>query len=100
LPGSRSTSWVSLGVSSSTSGTLIVLDKGFGVGPLVWAPLSEMIGRRRAFNVSYPLFALFNMAGALAPNITTILITRFLAGTFGAAPLTNAGGQIGDMWAA
>ncbi|KAL7422000.1 hypothetical protein Q5752_003772 [Cryptotrichosporon argae] len=72
---------------------------GFGVGPLLWAPLSEMTGRVFSFNVSYPLFVLFNMAGALAQNIETVLVIRFLAGTFGSAPLTNAGGQISDMWA-
>jgi MFS family permease len=73
---------------------------GFGVGPLFWAPISEMLGRRWAFNASYPLFAIFNMAGALSTNLPMILIVRFLAGTFGSAPLTNAGGQIGDMFAA
>jgi hypothetical protein len=40
------------------------------------------------------------MAGALSTNLPMILIVRFLAGTFGSAPLTNAGGQIGDMFAA
>lgn len=40
------------------------------------------------------------MAGALAQNIETILIVRFLAGTFGSAPLVNSGAQISDMWAA
>lgn len=59
-----------------------------------------MVGRRWAFNVSYPLFALFNMAGALSVNMPMLLVMRFLAGTFGAAPLTNAGGQIGDMFLA
>jgi MFS family permease len=40
------------------------------------------------------------MAGALSTNLPMVLIVRFLAGTFGSAPLTNAGGQIGDMFAA
>jgi MFS family permease len=72
---------------------------GFGVGPLVWAPLSELVGRRISFNASYPLFALFNLLGAVAPNVTTVIIARFLAGTFGSAPLVVSGGQIGDMFA-
>jgi hypothetical protein len=59
-----------------------------------------MYGRNVAFNASYPIFVLFNMAGALAKNVPSILVFRLLAGTFGSAPLTNAGGQIGDMWAA
>jgi hypothetical protein len=54
----------------------------------------------RRCTASYPFFVLFNMAGALAKNIPSILVFRLLAGSFGSAPLTNAGGQIGDMWAA
>lgn len=71
---------------------------GFGVGPLVWAPISELMGRQPAFLLSYPFFAIFNMAAALTPNVPSLLVFRFLAGTFGACPITNAGGQIGDMW--
>jgi len=73
---------------------------GFGLGPLFWAPLSEIYGRNFAFLVSYPVFAIFNMVGAVGKNTETILISRFLAGTFGSSPITNAGGQISDMWAA
>ena len=72
---------------------------GFGIGPLIWAPVSEIWGRNVAFFASYPLFCLFNMGGALSRNVPSILIFRLLAGTFGAAPLVTAGGQVGDMWA-
>lgn len=44
------------------------------------------------------IFMLFIMASALAPNIGTQLAFRFLAGAFGATPLTCAGGSISDMW--
>lgn len=73
---------------------------GFGAGPLIWAPLSEMYGRRIIFIVSYLPFTLFQIGGACANNIETILITRAFAGFFGSAPLTNSGGQIADMWSA
>jgi hypothetical protein len=72
---------------------------GFGVGPLLWAPVSEIWGRNVAFAASFPLFIIWNMAGALAQNIESVLVFRFLAGTFGSAPLVTAGGQIGDIWA-
>jgi MFS family permease len=67
---------------------------------MVWAPLSEIYGRNAAFLMSYPVFAIFNMVGAVSQNIETILISRFIAGTFGSSPITNAGGQVSDMWAA
>ncbi|GFZ48386.1 hypothetical protein JCM24511_06134 [Saitozyma sp. JCM 24511] len=71
---------------------------GFGIGPLIWAPISELYGRNVAFNASYPIFVLFNMAGALSKNIPSILVFRLLAGSFGSAPLTNAGGS--NRWSA
>lgn len=57
-----------------------------------------MTGRRWAFNLSYPFFTLFNIAGGLARNIETMLVVRFLAGMFGSALLTNGMGQVGDLW--
>ncbi|KAF5139453.1 Major facilitator-type transporter sor6 [Metarhizium anisopliae] len=44
---------------------------GFAIGPAVWGPL---------------------------PNIATLLVLRFLAGTFGGSPLVNSGGAIADLF--
>jgi MFS family permease len=41
---------------------------------------------------------MFCLGSALANNIATLLVTRFLAGFFGASMLTNAGGMIADVW--
>ncbi|WVQ91212.1 hypothetical protein IAS59_005009 [Cryptococcus gattii] len=72
---------------------------GFGVGPLFWAPISELYGRQFAFAASYPIFTIFNLGTALSHNTVALLVTRFFAGVFGSSPLTNAGAQVGDMWA-
>lgn len=72
---------------------------GFGVGPLFWAPISELYGRQFAFAASYPIFTIFNLDTALSHNTVALLVTRFFAGVFGSSPLTNAGAQVGDMWA-
>lgn len=42
----------------------------------------------------------FNAGAAGARNIQSLIILRFLAGTFGASPMTNAGGVIADMFTA
>ena len=42
----------------------------------------------------------FNAGAAGASNIQSLIILRFLAGTFGASPMTNAGGVIADMFSA
>ena len=43
---------------------------------------------------------MFNAVTCASQNLPTILILRFLAGIFGASPLTNAGGTIADMFPA
>ena len=67
--------------------TLLLL--GFGLGPLLWAPLSEVYGRKSAVLVPYLLAAIFSFGTATAKDIQTVMITRFFAGFFGSAPITN-----------
>lgn len=83
---------VTLGIS------LFVL--GFAIGPLLWAPLSEMYGRQILFFGTYAMLTAFNAGAAGAQNIQTLIILRFFAGSFGSSPLTNAGGVIADMFEA
>ena len=71
---------------------------GSACGPLFWAPLSEIIGRRLAFLVSFPVFVLFNLAGTVSQSMASILVTRFFAGVFGSPQISNLAGQMGDLW--
>lgn len=73
---------------------------GFALGPLIWAPCSELYGRQVLFFITYAMLTIFNGAAAGSNSITTLLVLRFLAGTFGSSPLTNAGGVIADMFQA
>ncbi|KAM0424334.1 hypothetical protein ACHAPT_010480 [Fusarium lateritium] len=73
---------------------------GFAIGPLLWAPLSEMFGRQVLFIGTYAALTAFNAACAGAQNSWSLLILRFFAGAFGSSPLTNAGGAIADMFPA
>ncbi|GAB1212152.1 hypothetical protein ATERTT37_001282 [Aspergillus terreus] len=73
---------------------------GFAIGPLLWAPLSEIYGRQTLFFVTYAVFTAFNAGVCEAQNIETLLILRFLAGAFGSSPLTNSGGVIADTFPA
>ncbi|POR34074.1 Putative MFS-type transporter [Tolypocladium paradoxum] len=87
-----STEVVILGVS------MFVL--GFAVGPLIWAPLSELYGRQKLFFFTYMALTAFNAGAAGAPNMAALVVLRFFAGAFGSSPLTNAGGVIADMFSA
>ncbi|EHY52108.1 hypothetical protein HRR83_003328 [Exophiala dermatitidis] len=71
---------------------------GFAVGPPLWAPMGELYGRRRPFIVTHVLMVAFVGATAGCKNIASLLVFRFLAGTFAASPLTNSGGVIADLF--
>lgn len=71
---------------------------GFAVGPVLLAPLSEYFGRQPVYVVSWFILFMFQLPVALAPNIGTILVCRFIGGFAGGAPLTNTGGTVSDLW--
>lgn len=73
---------------------------GFAIGPLMWAPMSELFGRQVLFIGTYAGLTAFNAGCAGAQNAQTLIILRFFAGAFGSSPLTNAGGVIADMFPA
>lgn len=71
---------------------------GFAIGPCLWAPLSELYGRQILFRTTIAFFTACVAGSAGANSASTLLVLRFLAGTFGASPLTNAGGIIADLF--
>ena len=73
---------------------------GFALGPLLWAPMSEMFGRQIVFIGTYCGLTIFCAATTGAKNIESLLVFRFLSGAFGSSPFTNSGGVIADMFAA
>ncbi|KAJ3548619.1 hypothetical protein NM208_g922 [Fusarium decemcellulare] len=73
---------------------------GFAIGPLFWAPLSELYGRQKIFFITYMIMTILNAVAAGVSNIAGLIVIRFLAGSFGASCLTNAGGVIADLFSA
>jgi MFS family permease len=73
---------------------------GFAIGPLIWAPFSEIYGRQVLFVTTYTALTAFNAGAAGAQNSWTLIIMRFFAGAFGSSPLTNSGGVLADIWPA
>ncbi|THH21321.1 hypothetical protein EW146_g218 [Bondarzewia mesenterica] len=71
--------------------TLFVV--GFGLGPLIYAPMSEMFGRRPIYIISMGLYTIFIIPSAVAKNTATLLVGRALAGLAASAPMTNVGGR-------
>ncbi|KAF2877303.1 major facilitator superfamily domain-containing protein [Massariosphaeria phaeospora] len=71
---------------------------GFVFAPIVFGPMSEVLGRRIPLLSGFALFAIFQIPVALARNVATICIGRFLGGFFAAAPLSVVGGALADLW--
>ncbi|KAI0247926.1 MFS general substrate transporter [Lactifluus subvellereus] len=81
---------------ASTGLSLYVL--GFATGPLIWAPLSELYGRKLPYMLSWSLMIACIAPSAFANNITVILLFRFFAGCCAGCPLNNGAGRISDMY--
>ncbi|PVH95736.1 MFS general substrate transporter [Periconia macrospinosa] len=69
---------------------------GYFFGPLFLGPLSELYGRQPVYLVCNFLYSVFNVATALAPSLSSLIVFRFLAGTFGGCPFTLGAGTFGD----
>lgn len=78
--------------------TVSLMVFGFAIGPLLWAPLSEQIGRRPVYFISLFLYTLFQIPCAFSPNIGGLLACRFLCGVFASSGLSLVGGSIADMF--
>ncbi|KAG7412588.1 Efflux pump atB [Fusarium oxysporum f. sp. rapae] len=73
---------------------------GIGLGPMFLGPLSEFYGRRLIYVVSWTLYVIFIIPQAVAQNIETVIVSRFLDGFAGSAFLAVSGGTVGDLFTA
>ncbi|TFY59780.1 hypothetical protein EVJ58_g5565 [Rhodofomes roseus] len=72
--------------------------EGLAMGPLLFAPLSEVYGRNNVYRVSYFLFWVFTWPVAFPPDIATFLVFRFLTGFSSSAFLSVAAGSVSDLF--
>lgn len=71
---------------------------GFGVGPLLFAPLSEEVGRKPVYAVTLFISVIFIVPCGAAQNIGTLIICRLLDGTWFSAPMCLIGGSLADLF--
>ncbi|KAH8696423.1 major facilitator superfamily domain-containing protein [Talaromyces proteolyticus] len=81
---------------STLGTTLYVL--GFAFGPMIWAPASELIGRRWPLTVGNFGAAIFTIASAMGKDIQTVIVCRFFAGLFGASQLSVVPAVLSDLY--
>lgn len=78
--------------------TITVFVVGFGVGPMVFAPLSELCGRRIVYASTLLVAVIFIIPCAVADSIGTLLVCRAIDGIAFSAPMTLVGGTLADLW--
>ena len=67
-------------------------------GPLLLAPISDSRGRLLVYHLSNLSFVIWNIACALAPNTSALLIFRLFAGCAAAGPLAISRSSVEDMY--
>ncbi|KAK4547242.1 hypothetical protein LTR36_000897 [Oleoguttula mirabilis] len=74
---------------------------GYGIGPLLWSPMSEVpqIGRNPIYLGTLAVFVALQAPTALASNFGMLLAFRFLTGFFGSPVLATGGASLADIYA-
>lgn len=74
---------------------------GYGLGPMVFSPLSEVasIGRQQIYMWTFFFFAIFQIGAATVKNIGGLIVIRFISGILCSPALATGGGSIGDIMA-
>lgn len=74
---------------------------GYGLGPLLWSPLSEIpsIGRTNIYIVTFFVFVWLALGASVVDSFAGLLVLRFLLGFFGSPCLATAGATLDDMFA-
>ena len=73
---------------------------GYGLGPMIWAPLSEIpqIGRNPVYLATLLAFVLLNLGAGYAYHFGMLLAFRFVTGFVGSPVLATGGASISDMY--
>nr|QFR37174.1 MFS transporter [Cyberlindnera americana] len=78
------------------TGTLYIL--GIAFGPMCFAPISEVYGRKIGVLVPFIIAGVFTLSTAVCYNVPSLMVLRFLSGFFSGAPIVSAGGVLSDMF--
>lgn len=69
-----------------------------GLGDVLTAPVSEVIGRNPVYIVCLILFILLDTGAALSQNLAQRIVCRGLAGLFASGPLVCSAAALVDLW--
>lgn len=78
--------------------TLAVFLIGLAIGQLIFGPLSDRFGRIRPLLLGLSIYILASAAGALAPDITSFTIARFVEALGGCAAIVISRAMVRDLF--
>ena len=88
----------SLGASmSAVQASLMVFFISLGVGQLIYGPLSDMLGRKAPLYFGLVLFAAGSVGCAMAPDIQTLVVLRFVQGLGASAGMVIPRAVVRDL---
>jgi DHA1 family bicyclomycin/chloramphenicol resistance-like MFS transporter len=88
-----------LGTSNpAAAATLSAALVGIAVGQILVGPLSDAVGRRRPLLLGVLAYSATHLLSAFAPNVTTLLVVRVLAGLATAACIVVARAVVADVY--
>lgn len=72
---------------------------GYGLGPMVFSPLSEVakLGRQNTYIWTLFFFTVFQIGAATVKNIGGLIVIRFITGVLCSPVLATGGGSMSDM---
>ncbi|KAM0438682.1 hypothetical protein ACHAPT_001438 [Fusarium lateritium] len=71
---------------------------GFAIGPLIFGPLSDHVGRRLVMIGTYLAYMVFTLCCAVSPTYGALLLFRLLCGLGAAAPNAVIGPMYADIY--
>ncbi|KAF2999212.1 hypothetical protein E8E13_000934 [Curvularia kusanoi] len=97
IPGVMQRFGVEIGAASMGLSMYVL---AYGIGPLLFSPLSEIpfIGRNPPYIISYAIFVVLLVPTALTQDFSTLIALRFLQGFFGSPCLATGGATLQDMY--
>ncbi|SCU88402.1 LADA_0E09934g1_1 [Lachancea dasiensis] len=72
---------------------------GYGLGPMIFSPLSEVasIGRQQIYIITLFFFMIFQIGAATVRNIGGLIVIRFISGVLCSPSLATGAGSMGDF---
>lgn len=89
---------LSIPTDAETQLVLSIYVLAYAVGHFLWAPLSEVYGRKPILQAANSWFCVWNLVCGFSRNEATITIGRFFSGAGAASSLALGTGTMGEIW--